>query len=91
MRVNLPLSDDAHKKLLQRLKADPKEFAGRRVVNVNRIDGLKLAFDDGSWVLMRPSGTEPVVRIYTETSAMAASQKLAEEAHKWITTQVAAT
>jgi phosphoglucomutase len=91
VRVNLPLSDDAHKKLLERLKADPTEFAGRRVVNVNRIDGLKLAFDDGSWVLMRPSGTEPVVRIYTETSTMAASRQLAEDARKWIATRAAAT
>ncbi len=85
VRVNLPLSDDAHKKLLERLKADPKEFAGKPVVNVNRLDGLKLGFEDGSWVLMRPSGTEPVVRIYTETASMAASKKLAEDAQAWIT------
>jgi len=83
--VNLPLSDDAHKKLLERLKADPKEFAGKPVVNVNRLDGLKLGFEDGSWVLMRPSGTEPVVRIYTETASVAASKKLAEDAQAWIT------
>jgi len=46
---------------------------------------LKLGFEDGSWVLMRPSGTEPVVRIYTETASMAASKKLAEDAQAWIT------
>jgi len=85
VRVNLPLSEDAHKKLLERLKADPKDFAGQPVANVNRLDGLKLEFADGSWVLMRPSGTEPVVRIYTETPSMAASKKLAGEAQAWIT------
>ena len=85
LRVNLPLSDDAHKKLIERLKADPKEFAGQPVVNVNRLDGLKLTLQDGSWVLMRPSGTEAVVRIYTETSSMAASQKLAAQAQEWMT------
>ncbi len=85
IRVNLPLSEDAHKKLLERLKADPKDFAGQLVANVNRLDGLKLGFADGSWVLMRPSGTEPVVRIYTETPSMAASKKLADEAQAWIT------
>lgn len=85
VRVNLPLSQDAHKKLLERLKADPKEFAGQPVANVNRLDGLKLEFEDGSWVLMRPSGTEPVVRIYTETSSIAASKKLAADAQAWIT------
>jgi len=90
VRVNLPLADDAHKKLVEHLKSDPSEFAGKRVTNVNRLDGMKLAFEDGAWVLIRPSGTEPVVRIYAETSSVAASQKLAEEARKWITTQAAA-
>lgn len=85
VRVNLPLSDEAHKKLLERLQDAPEEFAGKPVVNVNRLDGLKLTFEDGSWVLMRPSGTEPVVRIYTETSSIAASKKLAEDARIWIT------
>jgi phosphomannomutase len=51
---------------------------------------MKLALEDGSWVLIRPSGTEPVVRIYAETPSVAASQKLAEEARKWIATQAAA-
>jgi phosphoglucomutase len=85
VRVNLPLSEDAHKKLLERLKADPKDFGGQPVANVNRLDGLKLGFADGSWVLMRPSGTEPVVRIYTETRSMAVSKNLADEAQAWIT------
>jgi phosphomannomutase len=35
-------------------------------------------------LLMRPSGTEPVVRIYSEASSVAASEKLAEEARAWI-------
>jgi phosphomannomutase len=43
-----------------------------------------LIFDDGSWVLMRPSGTEPVVRIYTEAASIAGANKLAEEARAWI-------
>jgi len=85
VRENLPLSDDAHAKLTQRLSADFKEFSGRHVANINRIDGLKLAFDDGSWVLMRPSGTEPVVRIYSEAGTMAAAQKIADDARAWIT------
>jgi len=44
-----------------------------------------MAFDDGAWVLMRPSGTEPVVRIYSESSTIAESQKIADDARKWIT------
>jgi phosphoglucomutase len=85
VRLNLHLSDDAQAKLPQRLKSDFKEFAGRRVAHENRLDGLKLTFADGDWVLMRPSGTEPVVRIYTESGSIGAAQKLANQAREWIT------
>ena len=85
VRLNLHLSEDAQGKLPQRLKSDFKEFAGRRVAKENRLDGLKLVFEDGDWVLMRPSGTEPVVRIYTEAPSIEASQKLANQARAWIT------
>jgi len=84
IRVNLHLSADVQAKLMVRLKADFKDFAGRRVAKIDRTDGLQLNFDDGSWVLMRPSGTEPVVRIYTESATPAASEKLAEQSQAWI-------
>jgi phosphoglucomutase len=85
VRVNLHLPEDVQAKLPERLRADFKEFAGRRVAKTNRADGLKLIFEDGEWLLMRPSGTEPVVRIYTEAATLAASQKLAEQARAWVT------
>ena len=66
--MNLHLPEEAQAKLPERLNADFKEFAGRRVASTDRTDGLKLIFDDGAWILMRPSGTEPVVRIYTEAA-----------------------
>ena len=62
-----------------------KEFHGRRVVKENRVDGLKLLFDDGSWVLMRPSGTEPVVRFYAESSTQADLETLLQYGNQWIT------
>jgi phosphomannomutase len=46
---------------------------------------LKLIFDDGSWVLMRPSGTEPVVRFYAESTSTADLEKLLEYGKQWIT------
>ena len=85
VRMNLHLPDDIQKKLPDRLRENFNEFAGRRVAKTDRTDGLKLIFDDGSWVLMRPSGTEPVARIYTEASKQAAAEKLAEDAKAWIT------
>jgi phosphoglucomutase len=84
VRENLHLAADVQAKLVERLKQTFTEFAGRHVARENRLDGMKLIFDDGSWVLMRPSGTEPVVRIYAEAATVAASQKLAEEARTWI-------
>ena len=48
------------------MKADPTELGGRKVKQIVRTDGLKLILEDGSWVCYRLSGTEPVVRAYTE-------------------------
>jgi phosphoglucomutase len=83
IRLNLHLAPDVQARLAERLKKDFKEFAGRRIARTDRTDGLKLILDDASWLLMRPSGTEPVVRIYTEAASPAASQKLAEDARAW--------
>jgi phosphoglucomutase len=85
VRVNLHLPGDVHARVPERLKGDFKDFAGRHVATVNRTDGLKLIFDDGAWILMRPSGTEPLIRIYTESASIAESEKLAKEARAWIT------
>lgn len=84
IRMNLHLGEDLQSGLPQRLQADFKDFAGRRVSSLNRADGLKLIFEDGDWILMRPSGTEPVVRIYTEAATPGTSRKLAEDAQAWI-------
>jgi len=84
VRENLHLPAEAQTKLANRLLENFTEFAGHKVAKIDRTDGLKLIFDDSSWILMRPSGTEPVVRIYTEAAKLAAAQKLAEEARAWI-------
>jgi phosphoglucomutase len=85
VRENLHLPAEAQAKLPDRLRENFSEFAGHKVAKIDRTDGLKLIFDDSSWILMRPSGTEPVARIYTEAGKPAAAQKLAEEARAWIT------
>ena len=87
IRVNLHLTPEVQARLAERLRQDFKEFAGRPVGRTDRTDGLKLIFGDGSWVLMRPSGTEPVVRIYTEGASPAVSQKLAHDARAWVNKQ----
>jgi phosphomannomutase len=53
----------------QRLEKDvPREIAGEKVVRTRTDDGFKLYLDDGSWVLMRMSGTEPLMRVYSEAA-----------------------
>ena len=45
----------------------PKSFAGLRVTELDTLDGHRFTLEDGGWLLIRLSGTEPIVRIYTET------------------------
>jgi len=85
IRKNLHLPAETQAKLPERLRENFSEFAGRHVAKTDRTDGLQLIFDDGSWLLMRPSGTEPVARIYAEAAKPAAAEKLAEDAQAWIT------
>lgn len=66
VRLNLRLEPALQQRFLKQLKREPTQFNGKKVAAINRLDGLKLIFEDGSWVLMRPSGTEPVVRCYCE-------------------------
>ena len=47
------------------------KFLGKyKVTKVNKIDGVKLYFEDNSWILVRPSGTEPLLRIYIECDSL---------------------
>ncbi|MFC1571899.1 phosphoglucomutase/phosphomannomutase family protein, partial [Candidatus Margulisiibacteriota bacterium] len=47
-------------------KSPPESFAGKKIAKVETLDGLKLHFEDESWILFRASGTEPLLRIYVE-------------------------
>ncbi len=82
IRENFHLTADTMANFTKKLKADPTELSGRKVVSVVRTDGLKLILDGGSWVCYRLSGTEPVVRAYTEARSeqdVAALSKAARE------------
>jgi phosphoglucomutase len=77
-RLNVKLDPAISARVKTKIAADVSEFHGRRVVQQNRIDGLKLIFEDGSWVLMRPSGTEPVVG-FTQSPRRRGSGSIAGE------------
>ena len=83
-RDNFRLTDEVKQAFTNKVKTEPRELGGRRVASVVRTDGLKLLFDDGSWVCYRLSGTEPVVRVYSEARSPAELGKLGEAARQWI-------
>lgn len=68
-RINIHYSPEDRDKLLERVAARPERLAGRRVVSRNDLDGAKFLLEDGSWIMTRFSGTEPVVRLYIEGPA----------------------
>lgn len=83
-RQNFRLTPEVKAKFTEKLKSDPKDFCGHTVSQVVRTDGLKLIFSDGSWVCYRLSGTEPVVRVYTEARSEKGLEKLSTAAKHWI-------
>ncbi|MBZ5647312.1 MAG: phosphoglucomutase/phosphomannomutase family protein [Acidobacteriia bacterium] len=83
-RENFRLTPEVKEKFTTKLKTEPLDFAGRKVSEIVRTDGLKLVLDDGSWVCYRLSGTEPVVRVYSEVRSAADLDKLAPVARDWI-------
>lgn len=50
-----------------------------------KIDGFKRIYEDGSWLMIRPSGTEPLIRVYSDSSEKKRSQKLLEFGKKIVT------
>lgn len=65
-------------------KNPPTEVGGIKVKEVGRKDGIKLYLEDGGWVLLRPSGTEPLIRVYLETNSTEKQAKIADEMEKAI-------
>ncbi|KQL44175.1 phosphoglucomutase [Brevibacillus choshinensis] len=61
----------------------PANIGPFQVREVNRVDGIKLILDGGQWVLIRPSGTEPLIRIYCEATSATALEKLKDSIRDW--------
>jgi phosphomannomutase len=84
LRENFRLTPEVKGKFTEKLRVDPQNFSGQRVREAVRKDGLKLVLDDSSWVCYRLSGTEPVVRVYSEAGSEQALSKLSAAAKQWI-------
>jgi phosphomannomutase len=84
-RIDARFPEERREEILERFEQEhPNEIAGHRVDHVETLDGYKYYLDDGSWLLVRASGTEPLIRFYTEARSpeegkqiLAAGQEMA--------------
>jgi len=79
-RLDVNLTQQKPKKQVVKLMQDnaPNTLNGEKVVRVDTMDGIKFYMSDNSWLLIRPSGTEPVLRIYAEARTTEAVKALLE-------------
>ena len=84
-RIDLPLANmEARAKLLERLKNEtPQEIAGMKVRDCLDVDGYKFRMSDMTWLLIRFSGTEPVLRLYCQAPTMPEVRQVLEWARDW--------
>ncbi|MEB3881956.1 phosphoglucomutase/phosphomannomutase family protein [Lyngbya sp. CCY1209] len=88
-RIDLPLASmDVRAKLVAELENNPiKEIAGQAVVDCLTVDGYKFRLADGRWLLIRFSGTEPVLRLYCEADTIQTVSKTLSWAKDWALSQ----
>lgn len=83
-RINLKLAEGLEDSLAEKLDNPPDQIEGHRIDEVIRVDGSKYLFEDGSWLLFRKSGTEPVVRLYAEAGSEAELEALIQLGERYI-------
>lgn len=68
-RIDTPFPPERNQEVRDKIKGEkPSEIAGLKVTGINTLDGFKYEMEDGGWLLIRFSGTEPIIRVYTETT-----------------------
>ncbi|BAQ66499.1 phosphoglucomutase/phosphomannomutase family protein [Geminocystis sp. NIES-3709] len=84
-RIDITLANLDHKnQLQQKLETTPlKQIAGKKVVDCLAIDGYKYRLEDESWLLIRFSGTEPLLRLYSEAPHLKIVQENLAWAKEW--------
>jgi phosphomannomutase len=84
-RIDLPLASEAVRDKLQAqlLSQPPTEIMGKAVVKVLAIDGYKFSLADQSWLLIRFSGTEPLLRLYCEAATLTQVEQTLQWAKRW--------
>jgi phosphomannomutase len=84
-RIDLPLASmEVRAKLLEQLQKEPlKEIAGKSTIDCQTIDGYKYRLADQSWLMIRFSGTEPVLRLYCEANTLEQVHNTLAWAKEW--------
>jgi alpha-D-glucose phosphate-specific phosphoglucomutase len=78
-RRDFSFPEDQRQKVIKRISDSlPQSINGVRVAKVNTTDGFHLTLADTSWLLIRFSGTEPVLRIYAESDSVERVERLLE-------------
>ena len=81
-RIDLHLTEAEKQRIMKKCASNSyKKFMDLEVRSVEDVDGYKYFFDNDEWVMIRPSGTEPVLRTYAEAANTAAAFKILEKTH----------
>ncbi len=83
-RVDIKLTPQLRESLARTLENPPSEIEGLKVQKVNDTDGVKLLFNDHTWVLFRMSGTEPMARLYAEACSPKELKKLIDAGRRLV-------
>jgi phosphomannomutase len=67
-RIDTPFSGDRESREKNILQSKPTQIGGLKVMSLDTTDGFKFNLEDGGWMLIRFSGTEPIMRVYCETT-----------------------
>ncbi len=82
-RDDLHLSDEKKWAIIEKAKkGEITSIGGKAVKETQDIDGYKFFLSDDEWVMVRPSGTEPVLRVYAQSTSGAAVRELLNQAHQ---------
>jgi len=82
-RLDLEFAAEERPAIVNRISGNPPDVIdGVKVAKSDTLDGFRFTFADSSWLLIRFSGTEPVLRIYAETDSVARASRLLEQGRK---------
>lgn len=84
-RYDLHLNNELKEQIIEMCKSNSyTNFGSYKIVSTEDTDGFKFRLDNGSWVMIRPSGTEPVLRVYSESDSSASAFDILDQTKKAI-------